>query len=77
MTSSTDADTHAALADLRIRVLNNEPVSATEYRDLLMDLRRNRVGAAAASSRARATAKRTLAAPTLDINTLFGGPTDE
>lgn len=72
--------TQARLADLRIRVLNNQPIEPSEYRDLLMDLRRHRVTAAAASSKARRTATKTMSGggkPTIDINDMFGGTYNE
>lgn len=64
--------TQVRLADLRLRVLNNQPVSPTEYRDILMDLRRHRVGAAAASSKARRAATKTTAASPINLIDLFG-----
>jgi len=75
----TDADapddiltTQARLADLRIRVLSNQPVSPTEYRDLLLDLRRHRQGAAAASAKARRTATKAMSTgPALDLDAMF------
>jgi hypothetical protein len=75
MTIDFDAQVH--LADLRMRVLNNEPISAEEYRDLLMDLRRGRDMAAAATRAATARAAKAKRAdkaktPT-DIHTLFSG----
>jgi beta-phosphoglucomutase-like phosphatase (HAD superfamily) len=69
-TVDSPLDTQVRLADLRLRVLNNQPVSPAEYRDLLMDLRRHRVGAAAASSKARRAAAK-VAAP-INLADLFG-----
>lgn len=65
------------LADIRLRVINREPVSTDEYRDLLSDLRRDR-DATARSARSATTAKRkassSVTPQSLDLNTLFGKP---
>lgn len=62
------------LADIRLRVINREAVGTDEYRDLLLDLRRDRDNTARAA-RSATTAKRkaqTTTPTTLDLNTLFG-----
>lgn len=72
-----DFEAQAHLADLRMRVLRGETVSATEYRDLLLDLRRGRDMAAAATRAAAAKAaklqREAKAKPKLDLYTLFSG----
>lgn len=79
-----DFDAQANLADLRRRVLNGEQLTATEYRDLLLDLRRGRDMAAAAQSAQRSKAAREARqaskkpAKPLDLDALFnGGSTSE
>lgn len=66
-------DTQVRLADVRLKVLNREPVTADEFRTLLRDLTRDREGAARASAAAKRKATKTLkdassspAAPNLD-----------
>ena len=65
------------LADIRLRIINNVPVSAAEMRANLMDLRRGRESAAAASAsakrRERASGRKVLAdTGPLDLTDLFG-----
>lgn len=78
-----DFEAQVHLSDLRARVLRGERPTATEYRDLLLDLRRGR-DMAAAATRAQAAklakAKREDAKaskPKLDLAQLFGAPQDE
>jgi hypothetical protein len=81
LTDDTTIDTQLRLSDLRLRVLNNERVSAEEFRVLLDDLRRDRESASRASAASRRAVKRastTLAAsPTLSLDTLFPGVTEQ
>lgn len=75
MPSDTTLATQARLADIRLRVINRETVTRDEYRDLLLDLRRDRDNTAR-SGRAATVAKRkasiAVTPATLDLNTLFG-----
>ena len=77
MTIDFDAQCH--LADLRMRVQRGDRVTAAEYRDLLLDLRRGRDMAAAATRSATAKAAKqkradasAKAKPKLDLSKLFG-----
>lgn len=78
MPSDTNLDTQARLADIRLRVINREPISTDEYRSLLLDLRRDRdntarnARSATAAKRRENTRSATVAPQTLDLNTLFG-----
>ena len=58
---AVDFEAQVHLADLRARVLRREPITALEYRDLLLDLRRGR-DMATANAPAR---------PRLDLDALF------
>jgi hypothetical protein len=53
-----DFDTQVHLADLRLRVLNGDPITPEEYRDLFLELRRGRDMAAAATKAAAAKARK-------------------
>lgn len=73
---SDDLSTQAALADIRLRVINRETVSRDEYRALLLDLARNRDATARASrsaTAAKSKANKAAGALTknLDIDSLF------
>lgn len=69
----------AALADVRLRVLNRERVPPEEFRSLLLDLMRSRDATAAAAKSASAKKsrenKKASASPqrTLNLAELFGG----
>lgn len=71
---SDTLSTQSRLADIRLRVINREIVTTDEYRDLLLDLRRDR-DATARNARSASAAKRkanTVKPPqSLDLNTLF------
>jgi len=70
-----DFDAQTKLADLRIRVLAGEPVTALEYRQIVDDLRRGRESAAAAmvaARKAKPTAAKKQKGPPVDLSTLFG-----
>ncbi len=68
----------AALADVRLRVLNRERVPPEEFRSLLLDLMHSRDASAAANRSASAAKSRAkkVSAPsrTLNLADLFGPP---
>ena len=68
----------AALADVRLRVLNRERVPPEEFRSLLLDLMRSREATAAqarsATARKSRENKKTAAPTTLNLAQLFGPP---
>lgn len=69
--------TQARLADIRLRVLNREPVSIDEYRNILSDLRRDRdntsrTARSATAAKSRAAKSAAKSPQSLDLNTLFG-----
>ena len=68
-----DLDAQVRLADLRLRSLNGERLTATEMRELLLDLQRGR-DMAAATARSTAAKARRVAKPKPEINLadLFG-----
>ncbi len=69
----------AALADVRLRVLNRERVPPEEFRSLLLDLMHSRDASAAANraasaTKSRANRKSASATPTRTLADLFGPP---
>lgn len=72
----SDIDTAIQLQDLRQRVLNREPITAAEYRDLINALHRNREGRAAAQAAERRKTAKTASEPKapVDLKALFGSP---
>jgi hypothetical protein len=75
--TTTSLDTHSLLLDARLRVLNRERVTPEDMRRILLSIAHDRENAARAGARNRAAAKKAVAAPTLDIDTLFGTPSHE
>lgn len=77
MTASLDAQ--LALSDLRLRVLNREPISADEFRQVMRALRADRDSAARASAAARKIAQKSIGSAkqrsslNLNLDTLFPG----
>lgn len=65
-----DFDAQVRLADLRMRVLNGDTVTAAEYRQVVDDLRRGRE-AMALDKRKSAKTKKTAEQPKLDLSSLF------
>jgi hypothetical protein len=72
-----DLDAQVLLSDIRARVLRREPISPSEYRDLITDLRRGYAAAARNSSAARSRKPAGTAAksssPAFDLDTVFPG----
>jgi hypothetical protein len=69
----------AALADVRLRVLNRERVPPEEFRSLLLDLMHSRDASAAANrsasaAKSRANKKSASATPVRTLADLFGPP---
>lgn len=60
--SDLSLDSQLLLTDVRLRVLNRQPVTPDEYRKLLSSLRGDRENAARASAAAKRTAKRVMGA---------------
>jgi hypothetical protein len=69
-----DLDAQVLLSDIKARVLRREPISPSEYRNLITDLRRGYAAAArnstASRSRKPAAAK---SSPAFDLDTVFPG----
>jgi hypothetical protein len=72
--SDLSLDSQLLLNDVRLRVLNRQPVTPDEYRKLLSSLRGDRENAARASAAAKRTAKRVMGAtatPSISVTDLF------
>lgn len=70
-------DTLSRLQDIRLRICNRERVSPEEMHSLLLDIMRDREATARVAPKARAAARKAVAAdkPPLSIDDLFGTPT--
>lgn len=70
--------TQLRLQDIRLRVLNREPVTADEYHHLIADLRQDRESSARASAAAKRAERKASSSssakqtPTFDLATMFG-----
>jgi len=73
-------ETEVALQDLRHRVLSGQPVTAAEYREIIMDISRDRSAASAAASKGNGKkAKATATTKGVDLVALLSqksGATD-